>query len=368
MASLYRRPSQSRDGIFWIAFYHPKTGRLIRRSLNTTQRARAERLRAHVQALCKADSPSAPVLSSALKVLLRDESGVYASTDSGSANSPMGGKSLPGAVFPSLEEKPAMPSIYPRPADAENPVYWVALYHPLTGAQIRKSLETRNREEAARRACRIEALCTMVSTQTIEVPDGILDAIGARDLPLTSTIVAQAPSSPASTPRRCTVEEALRSLLATMLVGNDGGYLANTLCNARALFGSNLVARVDPRKEKPSDGRQAPLREAGIAVVYLDEITSQMLAVFLAKQGWAMDTCRHYKEFIRRLFNHALASGLHLPTNPHAPNPSAGLSSFIDTERDIVVLTPEEEQAQLAAVAKDWRILAGIKIMLGTGL
>jgi len=364
MASIYRRPPQSPGANFWIAFYHPSSGRLIRLPLGTNNRAHAERICQHVAFLCKAASPSAPVLPPRLQEAL----GVPPHGEAPAAEPDNRGEIFAHREAGSLQEEPStMPSIYPRPADAANPVYWVALYHPLTGAQIRKSLETRNREEAERRVRRIEAFCTVVATQPVEIPAAILEAIGAKELPLMPGSFAPPPPLPA--PRRCTVEEALGSLLKNMLVGNDDLYLANTLSHARALFGSEMVDRLDPRPEKPNGRRKAQPREPGISAVNLDEITSAMLADFMAAQGYtSMDTCRHYKEFIRRLFNHALESGIYLPANPHAPNPAAGLSSFVDTERDIVVLTPEEEKSLLEAIAGDWRLDAGVRIMLGTGM
>jgi len=89
---------------------------------------------------------------------------------------------------------------------------------------------------------------------------------------------------------------------------------------------------------------------------------------FFAKQEFSLDTCRHYKEFIRKLINHALKSGIHIPENPHAPNPANGLPSFVDTEREIVVLSEADEKEQMATVATDWRVSAATKIMIETGL
>ena len=69
MASIYRRPPGSRDGIFWIAFYHPQTGDLIRRSLDTADRTRAERIRAN---MAKAAARVGRVTISSFMVALDD--------------------------------------------------------------------------------------------------------------------------------------------------------------------------------------------------------------------------------------------------------------------------------------------------------
>jgi hypothetical protein len=78
MASIYRRPPQTPGANFWIAFYHPRSGQLIRLPLDTNSRTHAERIRQHVAYLCKAASPSAPVLpprlQEALGVPPQDES------------------------------------------------------------------------------------------------------------------------------------------------------------------------------------------------------------------------------------------------------------------------------------------------------
>ena len=262
-----------------------------------------------------------------------------------------------------------MAAIYPRPADAPDPMYWVAVYHPRTGALIRRSLETRNREEALRKARRIEALCGVISTQETDVPTVILDDIGWT--PFVKNLGASNPAPlPAPVATRCTVEKALRSLLSNMLVGNDDHYLDGTLSIARRLFGSALVDRVDPRPTPPNgnDKRKARRWEPGIDVDLLADLTPEKMTNFFAKQEFSLDTCRHYKEFIRKLINHALKSGIHIPENPHAPNPANGLPSFVDTEREIVVLSEADEKEQMAAVATDWRVSAATKIMIETGL
>jgi len=379
MASIYRRPPGSRDGIFWIAFYHPVSGDLIRRTLDTAERARAERICTHVEALCKAASPSAPVLPESIQEILLPEKPAVPFPDDTATESTTGGilSRQPGLLL--LEAKPKMPSIYPRPADAENPVYWVALYHPTTGAQIRKSLETRNQEDAERKVQKIKALCDLIGSKDVVIPSAIVDAIGAREVPLiTGGSNQSAPLSLAimPAPKRCTVEEVVRSLLKTMLVGNDGHYFDNALSYSRRLFGSAFVERIDPRpvdlekekKRKKPDQRKAPFREPGINAYFLDEVTGEMITDFLIAQGFGIDSCRHYKEFVRRLINHAVESGLHIPANPFAPNAMKSLPSFVDTERDIVVLSPEDEFEQLNAVLGDWRVTAGIRILLGTGM
>ena len=383
MASIYRRPPGSRDGIFWVAFYHPVTGTLVRRSLDTADRARAERICAHVEALCKATSPSAPVLPDTLREILVPEDLSKPCSRLPSFEGEEGGISARQAVLPLLEAKPTMPSIYPRPADAENPTYWVALYHPTTGAQIRKSLETRNREEAERRVRNIDAICDLIATKDIELPVTIVDALGARELPLVpsgQTVSASPSISVLPSIRRCTVETALRSLLSSMLVGNDPHYLDNAISYCRRLFGSVLVEKVDPRpkdqereakrlaKNKGPDCRIAKFRSPGITAYYLDEITAEIVTTFLAEEKFGIDSCRHYKEFVRRLINHAIESGLYVPANVLAPNPMKSLPSFVDTERDIVVLSGEDEAAMLAAVASNWRLNAGIRCLLGTGM
>ena len=261
-----------------------------------------------------------------------------------------------------------MASFYPRPANDPNPVYWVAVYHPRTGAAIRRSLETKNKEEAERKIRKIEALCQAIKTWDIEIPGTILDEIGWTKLMAEAGLSQAHPVAQlAPTVPRCTVEAALGSLLSAMFVGNDDHYLDGTLSIARRLFGSKLVDRVDPRPTPPKDKRRAKEHAPAIPAYYLDEITSAAISQFLSGNGFSKDTCRHYKEAIRRLFNHALQSGIYLPANPHAPNPAKGLPSFVDTEREIVVLNTEEKKAQMEVVESDWRVSAAVKLMIEVG-
>lgn len=368
MASIYQRPP-GKNGIYWISFYDPVTGEAVRLSLETADCRKAKRLKSIVEArcLCVAAKTSElpPGLSTALRGLADEGSGL----ETPDANGRPGEKSETQEGLLLVKAKPQMASIYPRPANDPNPVYWVAVYHPRTGAMIRRSLETKNKEEAERKVRKIEALCQALKTWDVEIPSAILDEIGwtklmsatgsNRDNPLCQPVPATVPP--------CTVEAALKSLLSAMYVGNDGHYLDGTMSIARRLFGTKLVNRVDPRPAPPKDRRKAKDRDPAIHVYYLAEITSVMITGFLSQHGFSTDTCRHYKEFIRRLFNHALEAGIYIPANPHAPNPANGLPAFIDTEREIVVLDGEDKLDQMKAIESDWRVVAAVKLMTEVG-
>jgi len=368
MSCLYQRPRNPKTGVFWIGFYHPITGALVRASLETTDPKVAKKLRKTVDARCGAAGPIDVDMPSSIVEILRELEPKPTSAPLSEGAHKEGEKSVSQPVRGCGTPQP-MAAIYPRPADAPDPIYWVAVYHPRTGALIRRSLETRNREEALRKAQRIEALCGVISTQEIDVPGSILEDIGWN--PFVKNLSATNPAQPAVlVVKRCTVEEALRSLLSNMLVGNDDHYLDGTLSIARRLFGSDLVDRVDPRPTppEPKDKRKAKRGEAGIDSILLSDITSEKMTVFFAKQAFSSDTCRHYKEFVRKLINHAIKSGIHVPENPFAPNPMNGLPSFVDREREIVVLSQENEKEQMAVIATDWRVSAATKILIETGM
>lgn len=264
--------------------------------------------------------------------------------------------------------------------------WWIKFHHPATGARIRESLETRDpaRAELLRRRIELEVALGDPRLGAAEIPPSLRDQIhswshGTPARPLDAPAIpaevyippAPAPALPSSakSQERVRIEEALTSYLASIRGENAPRHVENKLSMLRRFLGTARVERFVQSEDPKSRARRLECPTPGFfAGEFLDEITPSLLQEFFLKLDVSTKTKRHYREFLHHFFKYCINFELYRPSNFHCPNPLSALPSYLEKNRIIVYLTPEDVEAQLAILEPHPELHIAAAVMIYAGL
>jgi len=266
-----------------------------------------------------------------------------------------------------------MASLYQRRS-----TWWVQFYHPRTRKLVRESLCTSDKARAELLRQRIELEATLLEPRfrAADIPEPVRKALGAPviaqdtsgqgEIPVAAPAAAAPPTAlPA---RRVPMDEALGSYIDFIRAENAFDHVGNKLSILRRFLGTERVEPfVQADNQKLKERRLKTPSKAFFTGEFLDEITPALLQAFFKQLDVSKKTKRHYREFFHHFFEFCIKSGLYRPENWHCPNPVAALPTYLEKNRRIVYLTPEDVEAQLKVLQPhpDLHIAAAVMIYAG---
>lgn len=259
--------------------------------------------------------------------------------------------------------------------------WWIKFRHPETGRPIRESLETEDeaRAELLRQRLELEVALLDPRFRAVEIPDRLREVIGLADGAAVEAPVAQvtAPQSAvipiAPTPvRRTTIEEAVATYVRFITAENAPLHVENKVSILRRFIGVERVEKsggpVKTKRRRQKNGEPVPDPKPFFTGKYLDEITPMLVQEFIESRDLSRSTMRHQREMFHQFFEVCLRFDLLTPKNWHCPNPIAALPSYVTKNPEIIFLTPDEIEGQLAALESEPAIQMAAMIMIYAGL
>jgi len=265
--------------------------------------------------------------------------------------------------------------------------WWIKFHHPVTGARIRESLETHDsaRAELLRRRIELEVALGAPCFGAADIPQTLRKEIDSwshrppvSPLEAPPTVPAQVSATmlplsiaplPAKPQERVRIEEAMLSYLDHIRVSNAPMHVENKLSMLRRFLGT---ARVEGfiRSENPKsrERRLQSARTGYFTGEFVDEITPALLQKFFLQLDVSTKTKRHYREFFHHFFKFCINFGHYHPANFHCPNPLTALPSYLEKNRRIIYLTPEDVEAQLKILEPHPELHIAAAVMIYAGL
>lgn len=231
-----------------------------------------------------------------------------------------------------------MASYYKRP---ETKHFSVAFYPKPGSKLVRASLGTDDPERAETAARKIELLCELERLAHISLPQKVLAEFSLGRIPATEDSQCQEGLIPSPAPRqnftksppKNTVKEAISAYLVRSVASNVHHAQGDKVSRLRQFFGTELIAALDPRPPETKNRiRKKKTIEPWFEGTELDEITSDLILRFMIEKKYSLTTKRHYRETFHQLFQIALKSGIHQPSNPYNANPADDLPGFTGRE------------------------------------
>jgi len=262
--------------------------------------------------------------------------------------------------------------------------WWIKFRHPVTGENIRESLETTDpaRAELLRQRLDLEVALLAPRFQAAEIPPGLHRALGLGSLneaPIaanTRNSILAAPAIPAPViappPKRTSVDDAVAAYLRFIAAENAPLHVANKVSILRRFIGAERVERaggpVKTKRRRLKNGETIPDPPPFFTGTHVDEITPVLVQSFFEGLGVSRKTMRHYREMFHHFFEFCLKFDLYVPANWHRPNPISALPSYVTRNRHIVFLSQTEVDEQIAALAGDPAVQMAVTLMIYAGL
>ena len=259
--------------------------------------------------------------------------------------------------------------------------WWVRFYHPLTRELVRESLGTSDEARAELLRQRVELESTLLEPRfkAADLPVNVRKALGLPQSPLDppapvmaaeiATVVALHSPAPTPLPDRFRLDDALNAYFDSIREKNAHHHVEGKLSILRRFIGTE---RTEPFLLNGSLEHKARRFKKPIAAFFteefLDEITPLLLQEFFQQLEVSTVTKRHYREFFHSFFDYCLKFGFYRPDNWHCPNPVAALPSYLEKNRRIIYLSPEDVEVQFKVLESHPDLHTAAAIMIYAGL